>query len=173
MYPTVRAGKRRHTHLALVSCQALGPPGVRPQLFDQMIDSFGGLDWIVVFPHADYDPPGCRQFLICLGITDSVCVDLLAPEVSITCRRAVMVRASMPEATVHEDGDLVAREDHVRGGATFTHRLSVDQIAQPTAVERPTERQFWPGVSAAIGAHDSADRRRGSPRPLWQRLIRH
>ena len=59
-----------------------------------------------------------------------------------------MVRAAVPEAPVHEDGDPLPGEDDVRASG---RRFEVDPISEAPPPEQSAKDGLGPGISFRIG----------------------
>lgn len=70
-----------------------------------------------MFPDPDAQPARFVEPLVCVAITCSVFYDLVRPVLGVAGRNCVMVRATVPEATVEEDRDPRSREDQVGSAA--------------------------------------------------------
>ncbi len=64
-----------------------------------------------------------------------------------------MLRTSVPEATVDEDGYACAREQKVRATAHPRDRALVDSVAQTTTPELAPQCQLGPGVASRLTGH--------------------
>jgi len=82
-------------------------------------------------------------------------VDLLPPVTRIGLRhRAITTRAAVPEASIHEDGDLEPRKDEIRSAwkLRIVHRPVADAAAYEHCPESPLR---GPVALRSHGAHAS------------------
>lgn len=68
-----------------------------------------------MLPNPHDGPAGFDQPAVGVSVPGSVRLDLRGPEFGIRRRDRVVIRASVPEAAVQEDGHLVASESEVGG----------------------------------------------------------
>lgn len=124
---------------------------------DEFPDAFGGSIGVFVFPDADDLPASLVETGVCVGVAGDVALDLGSPEVRVLLSWAVMFWATVPEATVQEDGHLGAGEDDVSGAADLRHGAQADAVAQAKRVQGGPKREFGLGVSTLVASHDRAD----------------
>ena len=102
----------------------------------------------VVFPHPDHGPAHGLESRDLLGVPGPVAVQLVPPERDVGFRPDPMLRAAMPEAAVHEDGQSPAGERDVDPsdprGFAWKH-------AQPghTLSASPNPNAIGPGLDSA------------------------
>ncbi len=103
-----------------------------------------------MLPEAQHPPALCLKPLCVLRVPLTVAPKLLLPEFPVVLRHRRMQRASMPKATVDEDGNPRADEDHVG-------TCSADPVLQPVAqTKRPyiaTQAQLRAGIASLDAGH--------------------
>lgn len=82
-----------------------------------------------------------------------------------------MDRTLVPEAAVHEDGDLPCREGDVDRATLQARDLQSDSKSQSATMQLSTKREFWRGVRARLSTHPAAHVLRRRRRSLV--LCRH
>lgn len=75
-----------------------------------------------------------------------------------------MLRASMPKATIKEDGDAEAGEDKICCKPEGGQGPGRDSVTETTAMDLGSNGHFWTGIAVAVGLHRGPDGIRGSPR---------
>jgi hypothetical protein len=73
---------------------------------DQAVESDDDFAGILVFPDPYDLPSDFLQPSVRVSIASLIGFDLVTPKGNVTLRRGSMLGASMPEATVHENGNL-------------------------------------------------------------------
>lgn len=111
-----------------------------------------GNDWIMLpCPH---DRPACLdEQSIYQSVASSIPLDLLSPVLGIGSRRLVMLRASVPEATIHEHGDFRAGKDDVSSVAHSCERRKIDSVAEPSRMNQGSECQLRLRVATPVRDH--------------------
>jgi hypothetical protein len=66
-----------------------------------------------MFPEAQDNPPGCFESRAGVQISGNVASDLRPPVVGMGLRCHEVLRTTVPEAAVDEDGDTLPREGNV------------------------------------------------------------
>lgn len=111
-----------------------------------------GLVGIFVFPYADHDPADLFETSVGVGVSVLVARDLAVPKFGGRAGRwTVVLVASVPEAAVEEDGDLLFCEHEVRCVANGLDWADVDAVAEAEAVDRGSKRLFG-GVCHVLGS---------------------
>lgn len=82
-----------------------------------------------MLPNADYYPVGGVEFSVHLGVPPSVALNLGVPVADVRFRLPEMHRASMPETSVQENGNLRSRENQVCDAVA-------DEISRPMQPRR-------------------------------------
>jgi hypothetical protein len=111
----------------------------------------GLLSWLM-FPDADHLPSCFRKIDVISAVALDVALQLSPPELGVPGGQRPVVRTAMPEAAVDEDSDPQAGEDDV-GADAGSRNAMVDPVAETPTVERATQSELGPRVSAAVGAH--------------------
>lgn len=105
-----------------------------------------------MLPEPQYHPPCGFERGVCFAIALDVALKLRQPVLGVALRQCRMLWATMPEATVDEDSDPLAREDDV-GSPAAAQGGEIDPVAQPRGVHQPAHCEFGLGVPAAIRPH--------------------
>lgn len=108
---------------------------------------------IVVLPEAHRLPPVLPKVGVGVGIANPVPLQLVSPPARVGRRLAAMLRASVPEAAVHEDGNPRLPEDHVSPPPPFGEWPLVDEVAEAQAVEGAAQGQLAGGALARLTLH--------------------
>lgn len=117
-------------------------------------DPVGRLLCRLVFPYPNGRPARVEEQRVGLAVARLVPFDLFGPVPAVRPMLPLaMVWATVPEATVHEDGDLRAGEHEIRLAWQLSKRSAVDEVAQSPAVKDPPESQLGPGVPPGEPAH--------------------
>ena len=90
----------------------------------------------LVLPDSERSPPGSLEVRIHLGVTCSVTSDLFLPVGGVGTWTRVVLRASVPVATVHEHCEPGAAKDKVRGPWMIEQGLRGYPIPQTSGVQR-------------------------------------
>jgi hypothetical protein len=130
---------------------------------DRLLHQVGGFIHRNVLPYSQNRPSRVREKTICLRVPLAVSRNLLSPEVSVDLRGDVVLRASVPEATVQKDGKACRGEDQIGGPPYCSHRPSVHEVSKALCVHCSSQRQFRTRVASAVAPHRRAHCRRGCP----------
>jgi hypothetical protein len=104
-----------------------------------------------------YDlPSGSFQLGVVQSVPLDVSTDLGAPIVGIGPRARSVVRASVPEAAINKDGQLLTTEDDVRSAAQGCDRPRVDPISESATMKLGADSQLGTSVALAISPHSRA-----------------
>lgn len=106
-----------------------------------------------MLPNPDDRPSGLCEPAIGISIPSSIRFNLGAPELAVAVRLGCVLRASVPEAAVNEDGDPRWAEDDVNSAATVSEHGPIDSEPQPAGMQRPPQRNFGAGVPASYPRH--------------------
>ena len=79
----------------------------------QLLDPVRHRDRVLVLPHSYHYPARFLKGAAVAMVTGGVRVELGSPPVCVRLRSDRMLRTTMPEAAIHEDGDLRPRQDNV------------------------------------------------------------
>ncbi len=143
-----------------------GEPGYR---LDNLV---GCLIRIVVLPHAKHSPASLTKSSVCISITQLIGKDLFLPEPGgLAGRWSVVLRTSMPEASVHEHCQLHFGEGEISRSPHTLDRLIVDAVPQTACVCGRPQCKLRPGVPMSIGSHYRS--RTVTRRPRLLRLSSH
>ena len=113
------------------------------------------LGGVIVLPDPDHRPAEIFQMSVGRPVALLVPSKLVRlPELVVRRVRRVD-RAHVPEAAVHEDGDLRAREDDVCSASRRLGKGALDAEPSTTGVQRPAQRGLRSGISASLTAHAS------------------
>jgi len=124
----------------------------------------GGLDGVLVLPHANGRPPSGLEPLVSVPVPQAVPFDLGYPVVGVRRWRNIVLRARVPEAAIHEDGHMSLREDQVGPSADRGDGREVHSVPKPQGVDCAPEAHLRGGVSPSISEHDVPNGGRGRPR---------
>lgn len=120
---------------------------------------------VVVFPDSYDSPAGLAEGRVNGFIAVPVTLHLALPVLAIPSRSAVVIRATVPEASIDEDRHHRAREDHVGSAPQPGKRSHTDPVAKPDVVRGSADGQLRGCVSAAVALHGASRCRRARPRP--------
>lgn len=124
-----------------------------------------GIHGFLVLPDPDYGPSRCAELGLVEAITLDVSSDLRAPISGIGFWARSVLRTSVPEAAIDEDGNLLATEDDVGPAAQALQWSGVDSIPEATSMQLRPEGKLRPSVALPIALHDrSGGGRRGRGR---------
>lgn len=138
---------------------------------DETLDSVRSMRRALMLPNTKNGPPGGGQIGVVPAIPSDVAVKLRPPVVGVRLRRRAVFGATMPVATVNEDGYPCRREDDVRAATDAPYRRGVLPEAKTPAVKLRPERPFRRRVRPPVPAHHCA---RGSRGGGWRnRKRRH
>lgn len=142
-------------------------PSLRPNYGE---NSLGGHCRQLVLPYPDDFPAELTEDAVCVAVTRLIGGEFGLPPLAVRVRPRPMFGASVPEASIHKDGDPGAAERDIDGPTSLTrHRIS-HSISQSAGMQFPPERNFSCGVSALRSAHPSRDRGRRGTRVIWHVL---
>jgi hypothetical protein len=116
-----------------------------------------------MLPNPDHEPPRFPQSEIDFRIASLVCSELGQPIVAVGFGFRPVFGATMPEASVDEDGDFRWPEHHVGSSADFRERSRRDAVSQAFTVDKGADPEFRMGVATAIADHRFTDAFRGRP----------
>ena len=116
-----------------------------------------------MLPDPDHEPPRLSQREIDLCIASLVRFELGQPIVAVGFGFRPMFWATMPEASVDEDGDFRWSEHHVGSSTHFRERPRRDAVSQAFTVDKGADPEFRMGVATAIADHRFTDAFRGRP----------
>lgn len=92
-----------------------------------------------MLPHPNHRPPLLVEKTVRLSIPPTIGRHLLSPIVGIRLAHRVMLRAPVPEATVHEDRNLEPRKYDVGPPTNSFDRRAVDEVAQAAPMQLPAQ----------------------------------
>src|SRR5260370_39713565 len=121
----------------------------------------------LVLPEPDYLPAGLTKSGIRGPVPVHVAAQLGFPVPSIRRWLAAVLRTAMPEAAIHEDGDLPGGEHDVWPDPDPVSKVEpvILAIAEAQPVQRPPQRQLGLRGGAAVGPHA-----RRTPGAGWVRV---
>ena len=109
----------------------------------------GGVTCGLVFPHAEGNPTLFHEACIRVSIAIPVALNLHRPEPAIGLFQiSHMVRTTVPEAPVDEDGNLDAGEPDVGLSTEAGYRSTMDEIAKSSVVKFSSKCEFGSRVLA-------------------------
>lgn len=130
---------------------------------------------VLVLPHPQRQPPGGSQAFVSVTITPLIALDLGSPEFSIALGPRCVLRASVPEAPVHEDSDLRPSEQDVGFPPDSFQRFAMHSVPKSCRMQSSAKRHLDFGVPAPLPAHPRTDLRgcvHRWPRPSLIRSVR-
>ena len=108
--------------------------------------------------------PSCGSEQSCrIPVANSVAVDLRGPVACIRLWRCMMLRASMPEAAIHENRNLRAAKDQIGSSPNLRERSCRHAVTHPHRMHRASNSDLGLGVSRSITLHHTPNRWRRSP----------
>lgn len=116
-----------------------------------------------MLPNPDHEPPRLSQREIDFCIATLVGSELWQPIVAVGFGFRPMFGATMPEASVDEDGDFRWPEHHVGCSTHFREGPRGDAVSQAFTMDKGTDPEFRVGVATAIADHRLPDTLRSSP----------
>src|SRR5260221_8082252 len=145
--------------------QAIAKPGgltemATPHLANRHVDR-------LVLPEPDHRPARLAKSRISGPVPVDVTAQLRFPVPGIRRWLAAVLRTAVPEAAIHEDGDLPGGQHDVRPDPYPVGQLEsvILAIAEAEPVQRPPQRQLGLGVGAAVSPHV-----RRTPGARWLRI---
>ena len=125
-----------------------------------------------MLPQPDHTPSGSLQRGVVRTVTSDRALELCLPEVGISAGVRRVNRATMPEAPVYKDGDLVSAEYDVRPDAPAVEfEAAVLPKAKAPRMKFGSQEPLRTRVHPAVGLHGPAgdvtarQRRRAAHRP--------
>lgn len=94
-----------------------------------------------MLPESERYPACFEQHCVRLSVALSIALQLRHPVLRVSLRRRRVARASMPEATVNEDGDSLLCEDDV-GPAATTKGWEVNSVSKAGRMQSSTHRKL-------------------------------
>jgi hypothetical protein len=110
-----------------------------------------------MLPDSDNKPASLAKTGVCVGIARSIALHLLRPVSSVSLRREVMLRATVPKAAIQEDRNPLPGEHDVGGPPQLLKRWCADTKTEAPSVQLGPERSFRRSVAGASGAHGFAN----------------
>lgn len=108
-----------------------------------------GLGRILVLPDADHRLAEILQMSAGLPVAFLVPSKLVRPPELVVRRPRRVDRTDVPEAAVHEDCDLRAREDDIRSASRQPRKGALDAEPSTAGVHHPAQRDFRGGIPAS------------------------
>lgn len=116
-----------------------------------------------MLPDAQNDPAVGSKGLVGIAITSPVAFYLGMPVAGIRLSRYVVIRTTMPVATIDHYGDLLLPEDQVCRPTHLRYRPLIDAVTQSHGMHGSAYREFRTCVASSIPEHDSANPWSGGP----------
>lgn len=88
-----------------------------------------------MLPDADHQPATISEPIVGVGIALDVGEDLGPSKFLVRLWPGAVFRTTMPEATIHEDGNLGASENDIRSSGGIVQWLGVDQVSKPNCMQ--------------------------------------
>ena len=150
-------------------------PKRTPISFVSFDDTSGGLVDVLMLPDPYDTPSELAQSFVRVPIALLVDPYLFAPPFDIALGLGPVDRATVPEATVHEDREVRAGEDDVHRACRSRNEAPLDPEAKPSTMQYSAEESIRAIVLAARCGHASAGLGRGwfgSPAPIHHKSFR-
>lgn len=106
---------------------------------DERGDPVGDFAGVFVFPEPDRGPAKCVQSPVRVGVPRTIGLDLLAPEICIALRPGAVLRATVPETAIDEDGYPCTGENDVGGAPQPGQNWHLETITEALGVQGLTE----------------------------------
>ncbi len=129
----------------------------------RVLDAYGRCGRVLVLPDPEDGPSRFDESGVGLRIALAIARDLGFPELGVLPRRPVMIRATVPIATVHEDRDPWTHEDDVSSSPELRKWSRVDSIPEASRPKVFAQREFRPGIAAPVASHHRPDGRGARP----------
>lgn len=127
----------------------------------------GGSVWCFVFPEAQNDPTGLREYAAGVVVSSLVCLDLGPPPVLVGLWGCAVQGTAVPETSIDEDGNAHLDETDVCSSAKSRDWLLVDCIGEPESIQCFAQKLFCLGPAPTCRFHaTSSCRGRGSWQPV-------
>lgn len=114
---------------------------------------------VVVFPDPEREPARISQPRVGVAVPGNVPADLLRPIVLVGLRDPAMLGAPVPEASVHEYGDLGKSEHEIGTSTEVWERLNVHLVSETSSVDLRPDSQLRSRVPPSVALH--------RPRGCW------
>jgi len=131
--------------------------------FYQSLDAFGGDVRVFVFPDSNHSPAKLDEFHVRVAIPALIRHDLFLPERRIRLGRSSMLRATMPETTIYEDGDLRSEKNDVGPAIHAWNEALLEPIAKAPTEQSRSQLQLSIRVTLACRPHSVSRLNRRSP----------
>ena len=104
------------------------------------------------FPDNAHPPIRLGQLALVPDVPRHVHIEFRPPEFGSCCRgfRVAAALVTMPEAPVHEEHGLEARQDKIR---TSRKLFAMEPISQTSAMQRPSQQEFRASILSADARH--------------------
>ena len=139
-----------------------------PSLGYCLADGEGALLRCFVFPEAKHQPSRLLKALIRVAIAFHVAQDFLRPVASVRLWWDVVLRASVPIATVNEDRHLYRTKDHVCCPAKIWQGMCRNAVTKTLSMDQPSDQLLGLCVTAADRLHVAAAGCGRRPGTLWR-----
>ena len=123
-----------------------GAPTLSPELFDLV----GCEVRVLVLPDVDRDPAQFLEVTIDPAVALDIAVEFLPPPVAVCLRHGPVLRALVPEAAIHEHGDLRRTEYQVR---CSRQAPQIRPVPQPSGMKDAPKPEFGPRILAGHPLH--------------------
>lgn len=107
----------------------------------------------LVFPHAHDEPSDGFESGVCLDVARAISVELGRPVARVCTWANPVIRAAVPETSVEEYGNTLAREDDVGLAADRTHSTRVLPKSETEAMQLRPQRDLGARVRATVALH--------------------
>lgn len=155
----------------LQECPVLGAVLLGNPVSPQLLDPICHCDRVLMLPRSHDEPAQLIKAAAVATVTGDVRIKFGSPPVCVRLRSHSMLRATMPEAAIHEDGDPRPGEDNVR--APWKVR-DIHPEAESAAVQFTPNRKLRSRPDSFEVRHEATHCRARRLRLLsYRRLGRH
>lgn len=124
-------------------------PG-RPRLSYCLFNEVCGVDHVLVLPEPKNRPPQLQQMTIGVPVALDIPTEFGLPPIGIVLRSDPVLRATVPEASIHEDGDSRRAEEEICASSRHIWQRRIDSVTEPAAVQLSAQREFRLRVSSGL-----------------------
>jgi hypothetical protein len=123
---------------------------------------------VFVLPDSDHDPSSVAQRGRYQLVASAVPLQFRSPVLGVGLGSGSVCWAPVPEAAVHEHGDLQAWEEEIWPHCDpASDHSALTSITETEPMDGSAHRELWLRVSLAVGPHDVAGSRARRGRRLW------
>ena len=108
------------------------------------------MDHVFVLPEPKNRPPQLHQMTIGVPVALDIPAEFGLPPIGIVLRSDPVLRATVPEASIDEDGDPRGAEEQIRASSRHIRQGRIDSIPESAAVQLSPQREFRLRVSSGL-----------------------